>query len=112
MNASHSIKMYHGLDYQCFIISFSTVSIIRCATTADYDRDEKWGNCVGVKCFKFVEQEKEYFEARSVCNNDQATLATINNEYEQGFKFFQTFYFFIIIFNLSVFNCITPKPNI
>ena len=70
-----------------FLPDLHTFSVIRCATTSDYDRDEKWGNCVGVKCFKFIEGEKEYFEARSICNSEQATLATINNEYEQGFIF-------------------------
>ena len=57
---------------------------LRCATTADYDRDQKWGNCIGIKCFKFVEDAKGYFDARSYCANEQATLASISGEYEQG----------------------------
>jgi hypothetical protein len=57
---------------------------LRCATTADYDRDLKWGNCVGIKCFRFVEDKKIYVDARKFCNNDNATLASITGDYEQG----------------------------
>ena len=76
---------------------------IRCATTADYDQDGKWGNCVGVKCFKIIEEEKEYFEARSICTNDQATLATVNNEYEQGLEYFSSFISCLILNNYLAF---------
>jgi hypothetical protein len=72
-----------GLDKADWVLRALGVTI-RCATTAYYDRDGKWGNCVCVKCFKIIEEEKEYFEASS---NDQANLATVNNEYEQGFEY-------------------------
>ena len=58
----------------------------RCATTADYDRDGKWGNCVGVKCFKIVDTLKNYAEAKSLCVADKASLASITNTNEQGEK--------------------------
>ena len=60
------------------------ILFLRCATTADYDRDSKWGNCIGIKCFKFVDDPKGYFEARSFCNNDDAKLTSISNDYEQS----------------------------
>ncbi len=71
-------------------------NVFRCATSADYDRDQKWGNCVGVKCFKFYDDLKTYEQARDSCvAQDQASLASISNLYEQG-----TTWKFINYFNL------------
>ena len=87
MNVLHSIEINHGMSFAKLLNIHKKKNLkikTRCATTADYDRDKKWGNCVQVKCYKLVEDEKEYFEARSACNVEQATLATINNENEQG----------------------------
>jgi hypothetical protein len=73
---------YNGkLYYECITLDKNTPW---CATTSDYDRDGKWGNCVGIKCFKFVEDKKGYVAARNFCKDDQATLASISNDYEQG----------------------------
>ena len=56
----------------------------RYATTADYDRDEKWGNCVGIKCFRFVETKMTFLSGQNFCQADDAKLASISGEYEQG----------------------------
>jgi len=58
---------------------------IRCATTADYDRDMKWGNCVEVKCFKVIDDEMDYIQARSYCYQNEARLASIHTRYEQAY---------------------------
>jgi hypothetical protein len=58
---------------------------IRCATTADYDRDGKWGNCVGIKCFKFFEDKRNFLNAQSNCLTEGARLASVSSEYEQAF---------------------------
>ncbi len=76
---------YNGkLYYECITLDKNTPW---CATTSDYDRDGKWGNCVGIKCFKFVEDPKGYVEARNLCAAESANLASISGEYEQGYCF-------------------------
>ena len=78
---------YNGkLYYECITVDKNTPW---CATTADYDRDGKWGNCVGIKCFKFVEDVKSFTDARNFCAAEQASLASITSDYEQGtWKYF------------------------
>ncbi len=76
---------YNGnLYYECITIDKNTPW---CATTGDYDRDGKWGNCVGVKCFKIDDTLKTYNEAKALCIADKASLASITNSNEQGLKF-------------------------
>ena len=66
------------------IYQFKIFLKLRCATSSDYDRDGKWGNCVGIKCFKLVDIKTAYFTANSICAAEQATLASISNDNEQG----------------------------
>ncbi len=55
-----------------------------CATTFDYDADNKWGYCADIKCFRLVEDKKIFNDARGFCKSDGASLASVHNEYEQG----------------------------
>ena len=45
----------------------------------------KWGNCVEVKCFRVVDDAKDYYEARSFCNENEGRLASIHTRYEQAY---------------------------
>lgn len=76
----------------------------RCSTTSDFDQDGKWGYCAESKCFKLVEDQMTYAEARNYCIADQASLASITNEYEQGENWKIIFYQTLLkIFAISAF---------
>jgi hypothetical protein len=65
----------------------------RCATTSDYDRDNKWGNCVAIKCYKIVDDLKTYSQAKASCVADNARLASITSDYEQGILNYVEFFY-------------------
>jgi hypothetical protein len=60
----------------------------RCATTDNYDTDGYWGNCMEVRCFKIVEQRMTFGQSRDYCASENAYLASISTDIEQGFNGF------------------------
>ena len=67
--------------YECITLDFN---FPWCATTADYDKDQKKGSCINLKCFRLAQSAKGYNEARKTCEAEDASLASVNNLYEQG----------------------------
>ena len=53
--------------------------------TYDYDVDELWEYCADIKCFKLIEDKKNFGSSRDNCQALGASLASIHNELEQDF---------------------------
>ena len=76
-------KYKNILYYECITSERTTPW---CATTFDYDVDNKWGYCSDIKCFKLIEQKNSFGKAREACQKDGGgSLASIHNELEYSY---------------------------
>ncbi len=80
------VELIGTLDFLVFLHFFNGFFFLvsRCATTFSYDLHGKWGNCMNVKCFKLVDLRMTYEQGRGYCASENAILASITTDLEQG----------------------------